>query len=683
MSDKCDTSFNTILWGKLPFYSNIVGDLILREEASIWEHLFLKRSSDFLKPLDYFSNIDSTMYNFGLVVSCSNDKSMHDMFLDILQHKPNYLDLVYLYHALATEDNIQFEMFQKSFFYEIFFHLLQKEPKISKPIFLAICKDYMGLDICEKLLDDVFRFYSNKYACMVIPRRHGKTFMTGSCFVALLLSTLNQGLKLGYYSHTKDLSQTVKSFVITKINEMKVRLTESRYCIMTPTDSVVVKIINEQKATVFSNTGIQDDDFNCLAKFKSARNDNALRGDDLNILVVDETFSINRNRFGTILAHGQKTDNKIIFLTSPVNHKVSIMSEVAEGLRNRTDINFYHICYFCNNKEHIRYITKQPACPRLIFYKPDHIIIDKTNRYLSNLLAQSKSGFDDELGNTSLVSAIYGKDEVTKLCPFSTRILNYLTYSVNAIDDSTYIRNVFVYLDPNYCDSISSGIGLLASSLTKDDTPCVLYLDHKFIQSEELGKVNEIIFKMLLHCIHHVARVVTKKRDQNGVNKHVVRNIFIAIENNSERNSVAVVYEQLKQCLKDSNINVSLYYTATENRITKQLIRRAGYTLLSKYSIFSQTIQYINEKLIWFSNQLYSYHLHQSDINEIEYLTQNMQSFKFSPVEKKFSGKSSSSTDDLIVALIMSVFLSRTYTASAEKSDWMSLSCWLPISKTG
>lgn len=679
LSDAWDSSFNTVLWGKLPFYSNIIGDLLFREEASIWERLFIKRSSDLLNPIDFFSNVCRTEYNFGLAKESGNDSSLREMLTNTIMYKPNYLDFIHIYHALAVEDNIRFEVFQKSFFYEIFFHLLKKEPVVCKPIFLAVCKKYMGLDICESLLDNVIRFYSNKYACMVIPRRHGKTFMTGSSIVALLLTTLKHSLRMGYYSHTKDLSQTVKNYVVSKCNEMSSKLTQSRYSIMTPSDSVLVKIINEQNTTFFSNNNIKkDDDFNCLAKFKSARNDNALRGDDLNVLVVDETFSINKNRFGTILAHGQKTDNKIIFLTSPVNHKVEMMSEITRGLKCRSDINFYHIYYFCNDVEHLQHASKQPACPRLIFYKPDHININETNRYLTNLLAQSQTSYDDELGIVS-VSETFGKSEFTKLCPFSNRILTYLKFNVNTIDDSVYVNNVFIYLDPNYCDSLSSGIGLVASSLTKDETPCVLYLDHKFIQPEELGKANEIMVKMILHCISHVSSLVTNKRNREGTKKILNRKVFVAVENNSQRNSVAIIHEQLKKCFKDSDIQVCLYCTPTENRMTKQLSKRAGYTLLNKFTIFSQTIQYINEKLIWFSNQLYSYYLHLDRVNEIDYLTQNMQNFKFSPQEKKFSGKSSSSTDDLVVALIMSVYLARTYSVSADSSNWLSMTCWLPV----
>ena len=674
-----DTSMNTILWSKLPFYSNIVGDLIYREESFLWQTLFLKKASDFLKPVNYFNNIQQKRQTSSFVRESSNAHSVKETILTILQHKPNYLDFIHVYHRIAKEDNIYYEMFQKSFFYEMFFHLLKKEPIISNAVMLAVCEKYMGLDVNESFLEDVKEFYSHKYAYQIIPRRHGKTFMTGSAFVALLFTFLTCGMRLGYYSHTKDLAQTVKNYVITKCKEWSEKLTHSRYNIMTPTDSVIVKIISDQHGTFFTNAK-QDDDFNCLAKFKSARNDNALRGDDLNILIVDEAFSINKCRFGTILAHGQKADNKIIFLTSPVNHKVDEMCEITSNLKSRKDINLYHVYYFCNNEEHLKYASKYPACPNLIFYKPDHIHINETNRFLSNLLSHSTSSFEDELG---IVPASYTNIQKGggKLCPFSDRLLSYMKYNVNIIDDSTCVNNVFIYMDPNYCDSLSSGIGIVATGLTQDQTLCVLYLDHKFIESEELGKANEIMVKMILHCVHHLEKVSmssSKKRYITGEQKPSKRKFFIAVENNAQRNNCVNIYEKVKECLKRTEIEAYLYYSAVENRITKDLHKQAGYSLLNKLSIFTQTIDYMNENLIWFSSLLTSYYLNKQGKNEIEYLYQNMM-FKFSPVERKFSGKGTHSTDDVPDSLIGSGYFSLSHNWAVMKQNWIALACWIEI----
>ena len=682
-SDQIDTSVSTILWSKLPFYSNILGNLMYREEAVLWEKLFLQRSSDFLRPVNFYNNICNGNYHLchEMIQESKHESSVKDVITDILHHKPNYLEFLFIYHRMAHEEDIYYEMFQKSFFYEMFFHLLKKETIITKPIMLAICKNFMGLDVHESFIDEVLEFYSHKYAYQIIPRRHGKTFMTGSGFVSLLFTCLTSGLKLGYYSHTKDLSQTVKNFVIGKCKEWSEKLCQYRYNIMTPTDSVVVKIVNDMKTTIFSNDDvIKDDDFNCLAKFKSARNDNALRGDDLNILIVDEAFSINKSRFATILAHGQKADNKIIFLTSPVNHKVDEMCEITRSLKCRKDINLYHVYYFCNNPDHLQYAAKHPACPNLIFYKPNHIHINETNRYLSNLLAQSNTSYEDELGIVPMTYSL-NRAGSARLCPFSERFLTYLKYNVNIINDSNSVENVFIYLDPNYCDSLTSGIGLVATGLTREQTPCVLYLDHKFIESEELGKANEIMVKMILRCINHVAKTVSSKRTRDGECKFVSRSFFVAVENNSQRNNCVSIYEKIKDCFKNSEIKVYLYYTPAENRLTKELHKRAGYTLLNKFTIFSQTIQMINEKLIWFSNLLHSFHLNEGDKNEIEYLRYNIEQFKFYPDEKKFTGKSHNSTDDLVVALIMSIYLAKTFTTAFENSSWLSLSCWACVSR--
>ena len=672
-----DFSINTILWGKLPVYSNIIGDLMFREESTTWETLFLKRSRDFLKPVNFFNNSANKDRRLCLVREAEANESVKEFFTKRIRHRPNFLDFLDLYHRIAVEENIYYEMFQKSFFFEIFFHLLKKESVVSKPIFLAVARKYMGLDSNEVFLDDVFEFYSRKYAYQIIPRRHGKTFMTGSAFCALLFTYLPKGLRLGYYSHTKDLAQSVKDFVISKSKELSTKLSQSRYSIKTPSDSVIVKIMSDQTGEMLSNK--RDDEYNCVAKFKSARNDNALRGDDLNILIVDEAFCINKNRFGTILAHGQKQDNMIVCLTSPVNHKVEEMCEITRGLRCRDDINFYHVYYFCSKTDHLKFASKFPACPRLMFYKPDHINIDETNRFLTNLLARSNTSYEDELG---IVPALHSAEKLAtvKFCPFSDRFLTYMRYNVNIIDDAASVENVFIYVDPNYCDSLTSGIGVLASGLTREGTACVLYLDHKFIESEELGKVNEIIVRMILDCIRHLNRAVSTKRTREGNHKTVDRKFFIAVENNCQRSNCVAIYDKVKQCFRNSDIKVYLYSTPVENKITKVLNKRAGYSLLNKFTIFSQTIQFINENFLWFSNLLHSHHLNKSGKNEIEYLTRNMTDFKFFPQEKKFTGKSTNSSDDLVVALVMSIFLARSYTSCVKNSSWLSMSCWELVS---
>ena len=280
-SSTIDTSHHTITWGVLPFGSNIISNLIFKEEAYLWERLFFKHSSDFLKPINYFNNVKNDTNNSDLALVRETTETSHPIIKnisDILRYETNYLDFLQIFHAMAKTDNIYYEMFQKSFFYEIFFYLLKKETLVFMPIALAICKRYTGFYLNENNISDILDYYCTKYAYMIIPRRYGKTRMVEDTFTSLLLSVKSKkNMKLGYYSHTKDLSQSVKNAIISKCKVWSTNLLQSRYNIFTPTDSVVIKTLNDQNTTVFSNTS-SDDDFNCLAKFKSARNDNALRG---------------------------------------------------------------------------------------------------------------------------------------------------------------------------------------------------------------------------------------------------------------------------------------------------------------------------------------------------------------------------------------------------------------------
>ncbi len=138
-------------------------------------------------------------------------------------------------------------------------------------------------------------------------------------------------------------------------------------------------------------------------------------------------------------------------------------------------------------------------------------------------------------------------------------------------------------------------------------------------------------------------------------------------------------HEKVKECLKRTEIEAYLYYSAVENRITKDLHKQAGYSLLNKLSIFTQTIDYMNENLIWFSSLLTSYYLNKQGKNEIEYLYQNMMQFKFSPVERKFSGKGTHSTDDVPDSLIGSGYFSLSHNWAVMKQNWIALACWIEI----
>ena len=95
-SEQLDSSISTILWSKLPFHSNILGSLMFREEAVLWEKLFLKRSNDFLKPINFYNNI-SNCHNYSsdsMIQESKHENSVKEIIMDILHqslsHRMNH-----------------------------------------------------------------------------------------------------------------------------------------------------------------------------------------------------------------------------------------------------------------------------------------------------------------------------------------------------------------------------------------------------------------------------------------------------------------------------------------------------------------------------------------------------------------------------------------------------------------
>ena len=73
------------------------------------------------------------------------------------------------------------------------------------------------------------------------------------------------------------------------------------------------------------NQGLEithDDGSRSTLRIASAKQDNALRGPDPNLCLVDETFSIDEIRIPTIMALGHRKHCPILFFTSPNKNRM-------------------------------------------------------------------------------------------------------------------------------------------------------------------------------------------------------------------------------------------------------------------------------------------------------------------------------------------------------------------------
>ena len=266
-----------------------------------------------------------------------------------------------------------------------------------------------------------------------------------------------------------------------------------------------------------------DTDETSLLIFVSADLDNSLRGADAKVCIVDETMCINPNRFNSILALNQKRMCKVGFLSSPTpESKEMLIQFITRLATEQSSTNFYHVGYFCGANDHAKYSTTQDGCVNLLFYKHRHIILTEANKTLTEIMTSSTACYDGELGVVRQEEIdVYCKDKniSTASALGFTRIFNDSFYeylksnnfvSYHITNETTGMCNFFLYLDPTYCATRQSGIGLACAMFVAKKTQVLFYLKHEFISPDNLLYTHNKIIKMVLNCVHYVTSVINR-----------------------------------------------------------------------------------------------------------------------------------------------------------------------------
>lgn len=676
-----DRALTHPLWGEYCFHTPFIENLILKDEAFLWYHVFFEDLSHKLSnPVFFFNapnnNIDGKE---GLIEENTNCVSIRDYFIETVKYKYNFLDFVQLFHEMAEVDNIEYEPFQKSMFNEVFVFLINKEMFISKAMLLACCKKYTAFELLPTSIEAICEYYSHKYSINIIPRRQGKTMACTNIIAARLLS--KKPIKIGYFSHTKFLATSVYQQVMVLIKKWNRNSTIK----VTPPDSIAVKHENNKDLDdglelTFRRHSSADSykvENETSAIFKGTRSDNQLRGPTIEMLFIDEFIAIPEERYIAIFGHGQKTDNKTLLLSSPIGHKPKKVPYFKKMFNNNKDINFLHVYYFCD--KHIQYAMTESACPNLMFFKPDHITMDPTNKLLTNTFSNSSTGYEDELGifqTGDIYDDIFNQSE--SRCPFSDQFLSYLTSSEIRIISANNIEKVYIYVDPSYNCSLSSGIGLCASGSLNNREMVILYIDHKFLSDSELGSAVSINCCIIMNCINYLSSKYcsNEKRKQK---------FYVAIENNSSQDTCAQIYHCLIDAVttkKDVRYELFLHYHLSitcsvrgGRKITKQL---PGYLMSNnKESVCKFVIKKINEKFLTLSNRLSSENIVGKTLatnKEIDYLATCFKQFTYNSGTKQFTGKRKYVADDLTIATIFSLYfvlLTQHSYMSATNDRWV------------
>lgn len=661
---------NDNVWGHVFYEDGNVSLVKKTYESYVWKRLLHDTPKHRFKGMTAYNPYTSREYDFGdesglFANKESNDDedrenffSQIDVYLtETLQTLLAYKKFIVIAYETMKREGFVFEPFQKSIIYEHLFYYIAEHSSIDLlKIFVFAMHDYFGFTAIS--VDNVICMYTKKQYVGIIPRRHGKTVIIYAVIAAFLLAVRN--VTVLAVAQTKNIIMTTKKKILAYIE----------YWLNKPEFAGLMDI----KLPTTDNVQItfRDTADTSLLICVSAHLDNSLRGPDPQICIVDEMMCINQNRFNTILALNQKKMCKVGFLSSPTPESKELLIQFITRLTTeKSGTNFYHVGYFCGANSHSKYSTTQDGCVNLLFYKPRHIVFTEANKTLTEIMTSSTACYDGELGiirEEELDAYHNGRDCSTTSAltrTFNDSFYEYLKttkfVSYHLTHETTGECNFFLYLDPAYCATKQSGIGMACTAFISKKNPVLFYLNHEFMSPDNLLYTHKKIIVMILDCVSYVTSVVKRVCG----NKKMI-NFFIAIENNNNQSSVATLYNTLeKQFLMLPNTHRMFLYR-TESKMVDENKCCKSFDLLPGYAL-TNTKRYIMEEVLNACNAKHfkvSAHLPDTKVeNEfpINYLVKQCKTFKWCAIKRTHTGKSRNSSDDLVIAFIMSIYLATRF----------------------
>ena len=671
---------NDNLWGYVDYEDSNIDTIKGVYEQYIWNKLLLYMPTDQFKNKTFYNQyscddddddddqdtrefFSQSPYSYKEETEDSN-KAFTIFYNDSLAAMQKHKRCVDIAYHIMQKENHSFEIFQKSVLYEhLFFYVSEHDRGILRPFIMAMYP-YFAFDYV--MIDHVIKMYTKKHYVSIIPRRHGKTMTIYVILASFLLAY--KSLTVLAIAQAKKIVDQIRSNVISFLtywntaiepNSISYRLTKN-------TDNLYISY----KGTEMSSQS--------LLQCASAHSDQSARGPDPQIAIVDETLCINPSRFNSIIALGQKKMCKLGFLSSPTpkskDRIILFITKIARALSSGT--NFYFINYFCGSSSHAKYSSSQSGCVDLIFYKPRHITFSEDNKTLTDIMTTNVECYEGELGiikDYEIEDAIREERAKRGLATYDFKSFSQCFYEFFKTDKfisfDRDIVDLFIYVDPAFCPTARSGIGICCCGRSKRTQQLVIfYLDHRFLEINELTKIEEITFNVIVDCIQMVLSSMEKSAKRNSM-----MNFFVAIEHNNFIYSVGNIYNRIKLA-NPMNYNVYLYYTHrtesyisasksdSKNVISYQNSLIPGYGMtICKRNIVNRVISLCNNLQVQISVFM-PCDKKICGMDPIYYFLNQCKGFKWIPAKKSWSGKTSrQESDDLVIASIMSIYFASNY----------------------
>ncbi|QQL09090.1 DNA packaging terminase subunit 1 [Canid alphaherpesvirus 1] len=476
--------------------------------------------------------------------------------------------------------------------------------------------------------ESIIKHFRQRATVFLVPRRHGKTWFLVP-LIALVMATF-KGIKVGYTAHIRKATEPV-------FEEIGARL---RQWFGT---SRVEHVKGENISFSF------DDGSKSTIVFASSHNTNGIRGQDFNLLFVDEANFIRPEAIQTIIGFLNQTNCKIIFVSSTNTGKAS--TSFLYNLKGSSEELLNVVTYICD--DHMQRVvthTNTTACSCYILNKPVFITMDSSMRNTAEMFLQD-SFMQEIIGGCDSINSTPVKPIFTKVA--CERFLLYRPSSVT--NQSLLSPNLYMYIDPAFTtNSKASGTGI--AIVGRYNANWIIFgLEHFFLKALT-GCSSEEIGKCATQCL---AQIFALHNQPFGT-------INIAIEGNSSQDSAVAISQFIQRdldSLKYANVVPMPHTILFYHCIPPGSNIAYPFFLLQKQKTgaFDHFIKKFNSEMILASKDMVSTTI-QLQTDPVEYLYNQMKNLTESlsnvSETRVFTGKKGGTSDDMMVALVMAIYIS-------------------------
>ncbi|AEZ51669.1 UL15 [Gallid alphaherpesvirus 2] len=477
--------------------------------------------------------------------------------------------------------------------------------------------------------DIVTRHFRQRATVFLVPRRHGKTWFLVP-LIALAMSSF-EGIRIGYTSHIRKAIEPV----FEDIGDRLRRWFGAHRVDHVKGETITFSFPSGLKSTV---------------TFASSHNTNSIRGQDFNLLFVDEANFIRPDAVQTIIGFLNQATCKIIFVSSTNSGKAS--TSFLYGLKGSADDLLNVVTYICDeHMKHVTDYTNATSCSCYVLNKPVFITMDGAMRRTAEMFLPD-SFMQEIIGGGVVDRTICQGDRSIFTASAIDRFLIYRPSTVNNQDP--FSQDLYVYVDPAFtANTKASGTGVAV--IGKYGTDYIVFgLEHYFLRALT-GESSDSIGYCVAQCLIQICAI---HRKRFGV-------IKIAIEGNSNQDSAVAIATRIaiemisymKAAVAPTPHNVSFYHSKSNGTDVEY-----PYFLLQrqKTTAFDFFIAQFNSGRVLASQDLVSTTVSLTT-DPVEYLTKqltNISEVVTGPTcTRTFSGKKGGN-DDTVVALTMAVYIS-------------------------